>query len=301
MKIGLNFGTTLYEYKPTDLLAVARKAEELGYDSIWCGDHLIVPTVIPRRDVAHPDLPVSKVDSDSPTARVVFSADAPMPDVFLVFAHLAAVTSRISFGTAIYILPLRHPIISARAVGTLDWLSGGRALLGVGLGWLPGEFDILGEDFATRGRRMDECIRIMRELWTQEQPAYQGEFFSFAPARFEPKPIQKPGPPILIGGETDAALRRAALLGDGWCGRLHTPDTLRIHVERLRRLRREFGREDTPFTVQSWLKPRASADDVRALQAAGADQLLMGMHGCKDPAAATLQMERFAEAVLRKL
>jgi len=301
MHFGLNFGTTLYEYSPKEQLAIALKAEECGFDSIWAGDHLIVPKVIPPREMTNLDLPVRKVDPRSPTARPVFEADAPMPDIFMVFAFLAAVTSRISFGSAVYILPVRHPIVSARGIGTLDVLSGGRTYFGVGAGWLPDEFEIAGEDFGTRGRRMDECVRIIRELWEKEEPAYEGEFYSFPAARFEPKPVQKPGPPILVGGDSEPALNRAAKLGDGWCGRTNTPAKLRERAEGLTALRRRYGRKTIPFIIQSWMKPNDTADHARALQDAGATQLLVGMHAMKDFTKLCDEIERFSESVINRL
>lgn len=300
MKVGLNFGTALYGYSPADQLAVARKAEACGFASIWGGDHLIVPAVMPLRDTAKPDMPIRKIDPKSPTARIIMPPDVPVPDPFITFACMAAVTTRLEFGTAIYILALRHPMVSARAAGTLDLLSGGRFILGVGLGWMPDEFELVGVDFETRGRRTDECIRIMRKLWTEEEPQHQGEFCSFGPARFEPKPATQGGPPIMIGGETELALQRAARLGDGWCGRLLSPEGVRARVEKLRLMRRESGREQAPFIIQIWLKPDATAADVRALEDAGANHLILGMHAFLEGPAALAQIERAAEAVLAR-
>ena len=295
MKIGVNFGTTLYHYGPAEQVAVAQKAEACGFASLWSGDHLVIPAVMPLRDMAKPDMPIRKVDPKSPTAKVIFPATEPMPDVFITHAFMAAATTRLEFGTAIYILALRHPMASARAIGTLDLLSGGRVLVGVGLGWIPHEFELAGVDFASRGRRTEECVRIMKKLWTEEEPEYQGEFHSFGPARFEPKPATPGGPPIMIGGASDIALRRAAALGDGWGGRLHTPDTLRAHVAKLAELRREAGRDKLPFIIQGWLKPSATAADARALEDAGAHHLILGMHGFKTAAEAMAHIERAAE------
>jgi len=298
VKIGLNFGTTLYNYTPEEQVAVAKKAEQCGFASIWSGDHLVLPAVMPLRDTAKPDMPIRKVDPKSPTARVIFPATEPMPDVFITHAFMAAATTRLEFGTAIYILALRPPMVSARAIGTLDRLSGGRVLVGVGLGWMPHEFELAGVDFASRGRRTEECIRIMKKLWTEEEPEYQGEFHSFGPARFEPKPATAGGPPILVGGESEIALRRAAAFGDGWCGRLHTPDTMRAHVDRLAAMRREAGRGDAPFIIQGWIKPTATAADGRALEDAGAHHLILGMHSFRTATAALEHIERAADAVL---
>ena len=299
MKIGLNFGTTLYNYAPAEQVAVARKAEACGFASIWGGDHLVIPAVMPLRDMAKPDMPIRKVDPNSPTAKVIFPATEPMPDVWVTFAFMAAATTTLEFGTAIYILALRHPMISARAIGTLDLMAGGRVLVGVGLGWLPHEFELAGVDFASRGRRTEENIRIMKKLWTEDEPEYAGEFHSFGAARFEPKPATKGGPPVLIGGESEIALRRAAAIGDGWCGRLHTPETMRNHVSRLEVFRREAGREKLPFIIQGWLKPNARAADARELEDAGAHHLIVGMHADRTAAAAMEHIERAADALFK--
>jgi probable F420-dependent oxidoreductase len=221
-----------------------------------------------------------------------------MPDVFVVFTFMAAVTSRLRFGTDIYVLPLRHPMVSARAVATLDVLSKGRITLGVGLGWLPGEFDLAGIPWESRGQRTDECIRIMRALWSEEEASYEGEFYAFKGAVFEPKPVQKPGPPILIGGESARAMRRAAELGDGWCARNHTPAGLRDSVARLDEMRRTCGREGVPFTIITNIPRSASAGDARALHEAGASTLMVSMHGLTDSAVVLAEMESFAERVL---
>lgn len=297
MKVGLNFGTTLYSYTPAEQVAVAQKAEASGFASIWCGDHLIIPAVMPLRDMAKPDMPIHKVDPKSPTARVIFPATEPQPDPFISFAFMAAATTRLVFGTAVYLVALRHPMVSARSIGTLDLLSSGRLLVGIGVGWLPHEFELAGVDFASRGRRTEECIRIMRKLWAEEEPQYQGEFHSFGPARFEPKPFTPGGPPLMIGGESDIALRRAATLGDGWCGRLQTPEKLSAQVEKLRGLREQAGRANAPFVIQSWLKPTATAADVHAQADAGAEHMILGMHTYRQAAAALEHIDRAAENV----
>jgi alkanesulfonate monooxygenase SsuD/methylene tetrahydromethanopterin reductase-like flavin-dependent oxidoreductase (luciferase family) len=150
---------------------------------------------------------------------------------------------------------------------TLDVLSGGRLSLGVGAGWLEEEFRALGVDFASRGARLRECVRVWRALWQEETPSFSGKFFSFGPVVFEPKPKQRPGPPILFGGETPAALRRAAALGDGWYGVRHTPESARVQVERLRALLDQEGRAEESFeiTVSSGALTRHECDRFAAV------------------------------------
>ncbi len=294
MRIGLNFGVTLYEYTPAELHTIARTAEALGFDSLWCGDHLIIPSEMPLRDVANPDRPITNL-VPSPTTRVIFPPEAPQPDVFAVFTHMAAVTGRLRFGTQVFILPLRHPLVTARAAGTLDWLSGGRLWLGVGLGWLPQEFELAGVPWQERAARMDEGIAVLRAVWREDEPAYAGRFYQLGPCKFEPKPAQSGGPPILIGGETPAALRRVARLGDGWCARHHTPESLHAHAERLQTLRQEHGRADRPFELLCWLRRDATRAETAALFEAGATQPLLSMHGVSSLDLLLSEMERLSQ------
>src|SRR5437773_9015534 len=158
---------------------------------------------------------------------------------------------------------------------SLDVLSGGRLTLGVGVGWLAEEFQAVGIDFQTRAARTRECVRALRTLWTETEPEFHGRFFSFGPVRFEPKPVQKPHPPIVFGGESAAALRRAAALGDGWYGVGHTPETAGNQVNRLQRLLAEAGRADAPFEVTvSHGGGALTADDVARYAAAGVQRVV---------------------------
>jgi len=146
----------------------------------------------------------------------------PVFDVFAYLSYLAGRTEHVKLATHVYLLGLRHPFIAARAITTLDIVSGGRAIVGIGAGWLGTEWDAVGLDFASRGRRVDEAADVCRRLWTDEVIEQHGEFYDFGPVMFEPKPVQKPHPPVIVGGESGAALRRAARLGNGWVGMDHT-------------------------------------------------------------------------------
>ena len=161
---------------------------------------------------------------------------------------MAARTTSLRLGTYVYLLGLRHPFITARAFGTLDWVSGGRAVIGAGAGWLRAEWEALGIDPATRGARLDEAIGVCRRLWTEETVAHDGPHFPFAEVAFEPKPVQRPIP-IFIGGESEPALRRAGRLGDGWIGMTHTPDSVAARWPSSRDEREQAGRLDLPFEV----------------------------------------------------
>jgi probable F420-dependent oxidoreductase len=231
MKIGI----PLFMLRPEQMADVAVRAEALGFESVWVAEHLVFPAEIRSRyPYAREGIPP-------------INPATPLLDPLLVLMQVAARTQRIRLGTNVYILPLRHPIAVARMVTTLDVLSGGRVSFGVGLGWLEEEFRAVGIDFATRAGRGREAIRALRALWTEEVASFSGRYVSFEPVRFEPKPAQRPHPPILVGGESEAALRRAAALGDGWYGVGHTPESAGAQVRRLRELLSEEGRAEVPF------------------------------------------------------
>jgi len=242
-------GIPLFMVRPEQLVPVARRAEELGFESVWVAEHLVFPT---------------RIASQYPYAAAPpINPATPLLDPLIVLAQVAAVTSTIRIGTNIYLLPLRHPLATARMGVTLDVLSGGRFSFGVGAGWLAEEFAAAGVDFARRGALTRECVRALRALWTQDEVEFHGKAFSFGPVRFEPKPVQKPHPPILIGGESDAALKRAAELGDGWYGVKHTPESVGAVIAKLDAMRAAAGRADQPFEIT--ISPNATDLDRDAL------------------------------------
>jgi len=233
----VKIGIPLFRLRPTQVAAVAKHAEDLGFESVWVPEHLVLPT---------------HFESPYP-----YSADGSPPiepgtahlDPLITLTHIAAATSRIRLGTNIFLLPLRHPLVSARMLMSLDVFSDGRLSLGIGVGWLEEEFRAADVDFRTRGTRTRECVLALKALWTQAEPEFHGRFFDFGPLKFEPKPVQKPHPPILFGGESEVALRRAAALGDGWFGVAHDPKSATRCVEALRALRAEAGRQDEDFEI----------------------------------------------------
>jgi probable F420-dependent oxidoreductase len=262
----MKFGIGLFwgGMEPEMLADVARRADELGYDAVFIWEHLVYPEEIRSRYPYSPD-------GTAPFA------DSRTLDPWVVMGHIAAVTSRIRLGTNIYILPLRNPFVTARAVLTVDALSKGRVMLGAAVGWLKEEFDLVGEDFHNRGPRTDELVQVLKVLWTQEKPEFHGRFYDFGPVRFDPKPVQKPHPPIIFGGETDLAMRRAARLGDGWisAGAIETAETARQKIEKLRALRREASREGEPFDVTMLAGPVPDPVTVRRLEEVGVTRLLV--------------------------
>lgn len=184
---------------------LGRAADEYQYDSIWISDHIVIPKSTASK---YPYAPDGHLDLEAAQHYL---------EPLTVLSYLAGVTERVALGSSVLILPYRNPLLVAKMVATLDVLSRGRVILGVGVGWMREEFAALNlPTFEERGAATDEYIRILRELWTKDWPRYNGRFYSFDEVRFYPKPVQKPHPPIWVGGHTKAAIRRAARLGDGW-------------------------------------------------------------------------------------
>lgn len=182
-------------------------------------------------------------DVDSIWLSDRLSSPTPVPEVMTTLAAIAARTSRLKFGPSVVVLPYRTPVVAAKEMATVDWLSQGRLFPAVGVGVeLPREFDASGVPFTERGRRTDEAIRVMRLLWTQSEVTFQGEFYKLDRVSIFPKPWQSP-PPIWIGGKSEAAMRRTARLGDGWIPSLITPDELRAGVQKVQELAAAAGRE----------------------------------------------------------
>jgi probable F420-dependent oxidoreductase len=257
----VKFGIALGALNSHFHVEATEEAERLGFESVWLPEHLVLPVRMsrsPHPGDEHPPVP--------PTT--------PVFDAFAYLGFLAGRTSGLRLGTHVYNLGLRHPFISARAVQTLDVLSGGRFEFGIGASWLEEEWRAVGLDFDTRGRRVDEAIDVCKRLWTEPEVAYDGEFFRFDAVAFEPKPVQQPWPPILIGGESGAALGRAARAGDGWIGMGHTFESAAGQMTRLRALRSEYDRDVASFQICLG-GPVTGADDVGRWEELGVTRLIV--------------------------
>jgi probable F420-dependent oxidoreductase len=256
----MKFGVPLGVLRPNCHTDVTIAADELGFESVWLPEHLIFP--VDMSGSPHPGSSTPPVPPETP----VF-------DAFAYLCYLAGRTSRIRLGTNVYLPALRHPFVFARAVQTLDLVSNGRAEIGIGTGWLATEYAAAGIDFKTRGRRTDEILTIARRLWTEEAVAHKGTFYEFEAVKFEPKPIQSPHPPLHIGGESDAALRRAVRFGAGWVGLAHTIEDVREPIARLEQFRSDAGvTAKTEITVMGKLDDPA---DIERWQDAGVDRLIV--------------------------
>jgi probable F420-dependent oxidoreductase len=294
---------------PENLRTLAQRAESLGFDSVWVSDHIILPR---------------KVDSFYPYAAdgvATFRPDEDYYDPLATLNFLAGCTQKIRLGTHVLILPYRNPVVTAKMLSTLDVLSGGRVILGAGVGWMEEEFQALGLDtYAQRGAVTDEYIQLFKELWTKDEPEFQGEHYQLSGMGFMPKPVQKPHPPIWIGGHTNPAIRRAAEYGDGWMPiglrppAILEPEELAEKIARLRRLTVRAGRpedavslcfstgvtfDDSPGATRRMMSGRAEqiATDLRQYQDLGVRNFILGFPG-DSVAALNEAMEQFSKQVM---
>jgi probable F420-dependent oxidoreductase len=260
----MKFGTSIMGVSFRSYPEVAAAYEDNGFESIWIPEHLVFPAEMP------PTYPYS--DTGFPPV----TSDTPSYDPWVVLGYLAAATTRIRLATNIFILPLRHPLQTARSVVTVDRVSGGRVTLGIGVGWLADEFDYLGLDFADRGRRTDAAIDAIRRLWSEDVIHVRDEHFQFGPVKFSPKPLQQPSVPIEVGGASGAALRRAGRLGDGWIEiGASDLDDFRRKLAIVLEARRDAGRTG-PFEVTASGAMAEDLDGYRRLEEAGATRVITG-------------------------
>ena len=248
--------------RPEMITTMASEAERLGYATVWAPEHLLF---------------VEQFASKYPYAR---GADLPVPtdmallNPFLALTYAAACTKRIRLATGICLVPEYNPLLLAKMCASLDYLSGGRFALGIGIGWLREEFTALGIPWERRGARTREYVEAMRCLWG-DQHDYSGEFVNFKAALSYPKPAGGSRLPVLVGGQSDAALKRAAAYGDGWCGFNLTPDETATAVKRIRELRTANGRSGEPFEFSMSPVDTATPDDLKRYRDAGIDELYL--------------------------
>jgi probable F420-dependent oxidoreductase len=259
-KIGLN----LVQVPAARIVEAAVLAEQLGFESVWLGEHVAVP---------------ARIESPYPGRQRPFDIESPFLEPLITLAHLAAVTSRIRLGTSVIILPARDFIFTARALTTLDVLSGGRLEIGAGVGWMREGYEIAGRDFARRGLRMDEMLQALGRVFTDSRPEFHGRFIDFPEIGFEPKPVQPGGPRIHLGGSSERAILRTARFADGWLGGsgvplAEVPDTL----ERLRDARCRLGRED-PLEISLLRYEELDQTAVAAACAVGVHRVVLSPWG----------------------
>jgi probable F420-dependent oxidoreductase len=317
VQIGFSLPTITPLAQPQSLTRLAVEGEAMGFDHLTISDHIVIPTDIQAR------YPYSE------TGEFPQGSRAGRHEQLTTVAYIAAKTSRIRLVTSVMVVPHRPAVLTAKILSTIDVLSEGRLTVGIGAGWLKEEFEAIGAPaFAERGAVTDEYLDAFRELWTKENPRFDGRYVQFGDVAFEPKPVQKPHPPIWIGGESGPALRRAARLGDAWypigTNPAHPLDSLpryRARIDRLRKLTAEAGRDPNDVALVyrcskhgESLSPKADdgerrlfsgspadiAGDLRDLEALGVSSIDFGFAG-NTAEKMLIEMKRFCEEVLERV
>lgn len=247
-----------------DLAEIARNVETMGYESLWIAEHPVIPVGM---KTPFPFTPDHKLPDHY----------ARWADPFIALTIAAAVTKKIKLGTGVCLLPERETLITAKVAASLDLFSGGRFLLGVGAGWLREETEAMGANFGLRWKRTREAVEAMRILWTRREASYQGEMVKFPAVRSEPKPVQKAGPPVLLGAHGPKALERVARTYDGWMPLVASAGELKESVAELRKLAAGHGRDPGSIQISPLVDPGEqglSADEVKRYREAGASRLI---------------------------
>ena len=276
---------------PDFLRGFARTAEEVGFESIWFPDHVVMPVGYGSR------YPYQDYEGEQ-FERYPYDTTA-FPEPFTALAYVAGATDRIKLRTGVLILPERNPVLFDKQLATLDALSGGRVELGIGIGWLREEFEALGIPWRGRGRRTDECIEAMRALWTQDVASYQGETVRFEGIRCDPKPARPGGIPLIVGGHTEAAARRAGRLGDGFVpSRFEGPERADELVAVMREAARAAGRD--PDALEICAGASADLEAIEAMADRGVQHVYIVV-GEATLEAAQARLHDIAERVLARI
>ena len=292
--------------RPEDLVGLAQRVEELGFDSVWVSDHVVLPVKVESR------YPYSS------SGEFGIGSDEDILEPFTTLTFIAAMTKKVRLGISVLVLPYRHPVLNTKHLATLDVLSGGRTIVGVGAGWMKEEFDALDADCENRGRVTDEHIKVFKALCTEDEPAFEGEFYRLKGIKLFPKPVQKPHPPVWVGGTSRRAMRRAAILGDGWHVVRMRPQELARGSQDLLQIRSDHGLPKDGFQVSIRGVLDVTDDplgdrripltgsvseiieDVRAYEGAGAQHIVFGPRG-RNIEEVRSTVERFASDVMPKL
>jgi probable F420-dependent oxidoreductase len=245
MKLAVEFPNVIYREGPDAVASLARAIEEIGFDQLDMFDHVVM---------GHPT-------DDRPA--MAYPSNMPVLEALMTLSYAAAATSTIGLGTEVLILPQRQPTLVARQVNTLDILSGGRVRLGVGVGWQQSEYEALGVNFTARGKMMDEAIDFMKTWWQEENVSYQGQFYSADNMAMEPNSPQGANIPIWIGGNSEAALKRAGRIGDGWMasGSADDYEKMSSAIKRVKSYAEEFSRDPDTLGFQAQLSPPPRNND----------------------------------------
>jgi probable F420-dependent oxidoreductase len=287
MKFGLMFANAGPFAWPENLAHLAQTAEKVGIESIWTVEHVVVPVDYKSK------YPYSE------TGKMPGPDNIPIPDPIVPLAYAAAITKKLRLGTGVVILPQRHPAYLAKEMATLDMLSNGRALLGIGSGWLREEFDTLGVPFNERGARTNESIRAIRSLWKDQPEPFKGKFFQWDAVESNPKPVQRPGVPIIVGGHSEAAAKRAARLGDGFFPARGDVTTLQKVLGVMTAECKQIGRNPNEIEITTG-GMIGDVDTVKRYQDLGVSRLVIPPPGF-DQEAISNGLAWFADNVIAKL
>jgi probable F420-dependent oxidoreductase len=276
------------------LRGFAHAAEATGFDSLWVSDHVIVPKRLESR------YPYNE------SGEFPFRPDAPFLDPIATLLFVAGCTERVRLGTAVLIVPYRNPVVQAKELATLDFVSGGRLILGIGTGWMAEEFAALDVPFAHRGARTNEYLALIKQLWTADDTGFAGTYYRLDDVGFAPRPLQQPHPPIWAGGHSEPAFRRAGRSCDGWLGANVSPTELAGQFEQVQRHARAAGRDAAALTLAARIPLRYAPGDEQVLRdtvadyrAIGASHLIFDM-GVRSVEAARETMARIMESVLAR-
>ena len=286
MKIGI-FSTFMSPICTPQMIGeFAQSAESIGLDSLWMGEHVVL---FDKTESPYPG---------SATGKLPVPEGGGMLDTVATFGFLAACTKTLRFGTGITLLPQRNPIYTAKEFTTLDWLTQGRIDFGIGVGWCKEEVIACGYNFNDRGKRCDEILQMLKQLWTEPVAEFHGEFYDLAPCRMDPKPVQKPHIPIIVGGHSSAGFRRAAKYGNGWYGfQMDLDATAKVTLQLDAALTKE-GRNRDDFQLVITPPYQVNADMVRRYEDLGVDQLIvhLGSQKAQRVAARLVELESLIEA-----
>lgn len=286
MKLGLMFVNSGPFSNPALLAHLAVTAERCGVESMWTVEHVVIP-----QDYKSP-YPYSS------SGKIPGGEDVSIPDPLLPLAFAAAVTKTIKLATGVLILPQRHPLYVAKEAATLDVLSNGRAILGIGSGWLEEEFSSLGLDFHTRGARTDESIKSLRALWSEDSASFHGKHFNFGPVKCYPKPAQKGGVPIHIGGHSPAAAKRAGRYGDGFFPALAEIPKLKELFALMKSEADKAGRDASKIELSCMGRPRV--EELKALEGIGVSRVVIAPPAF-DAEGLTRGLEKLHDDVIAKI
>ena len=280
MNIGTSIPLPAYTIDPAFM---SKKAEDLGFESIWCAEH--------------PVLPVQSA-SQFPSGGPIPESYAHFTDPYIALSRASGVTTNIKLGTGITLVPERNPLLLAKEIATLDRFSGGRFLFGIGAGWNREETELMGGDFDHRWTQVRESVDVMKELWTKDEAEFHGKYYDFPPVKCNPKPLQSPHPPIILGGASRNVLRRIATWADGWLPLRISPEELETSRKILDALAGEIGRDPSEITITAYGQ-NPDRTLIRSLFDAGADRVVVRPEHVDTESEMGQQLENIANEVMR--